>query len=148
MRLFNRQPASIAVSRDDPRSNVAFAHTSTSSSRMTSPTPGNREKSICGGRKSKPFLPDPDTEINVNTCSHVGRFTCAVRWKAVNARCHTDGYQCLRRLVPRPRARPLLSTRTIATFFRRRLGSAVQRGTAVVDRPIRRLVEIGLKAKK
>jgi len=32
-----------------------------------------------------------------------------------------DGYQCLRRLAPRPRARPLLSTRTIATFFRRRV---------------------------
>ena len=46
-----------------------------------SPTLGNREKSICGGRKSKPFLPNPDIGINVNTCSHVGRFTCVVRWK-------------------------------------------------------------------
>ena len=46
----------------------------------------------------------------------------------------------------RPRARPLLSTRTIATFFRRRLGSAVQQPP--MDRHIRWLVEIGLKEKK
>ena len=90
-------PAPIRVSRD-PRSIVAFARTSTSSSRTTRPRWGS-EKSICGGRKSKPFLPNPDTGINVNTCSHVGRFTCVVRWKRCYRAAPRMGAQCLRRLA-------------------------------------------------
>jgi hypothetical protein len=42
-RLSRREPAPITVSRDDPRSIVLFAPTSTSSSRMTRPSWGTRE---------------------------------------------------------------------------------------------------------
>ena len=67
-RLSRREPAPITVSRDDPRSIVELAPTSTSSSRITRPSWGI-ERNPPGGGKSEPFLPNPRTRMNVDARS-------------------------------------------------------------------------------
>ena len=68
-RLSRREPAPITVSRDDPRSIVVLAPTSTSSSRMTRPSWGTDRNPSLVEANPKPFLSDPGAGIDVNACS-------------------------------------------------------------------------------